>query len=74
MSNNADCSTIRLAKVKLVGLDDIIAAPEDLCMAYQIMKNANVLPPELKLRKEVSRLQDLSKYAEEDGERKALAK
>ena len=48
--------------------------PEDLRMAYHILKNAQVLPPEVELQKEISTLQDLLKYVEEDGERKALAK
>ena len=33
--------------------------PPDLKMAYKIMKNADCLPPELELRKEIVRLQDL---------------
>ena len=61
-------------KAKPIKLDDMSAVPEDLRMAYQIMKNANVLPPEVELQKEIHTLQDLLKYVEEDGERKALAK
>ncbi len=33
--------------------------PPELRMAYKILKNADCLPPELELRKEVVRLQDL---------------
>ena len=33
--------------------------PPDLKMAYKILKNADCLPPELELRKEIVRLQDL---------------
>jgi hypothetical protein len=33
--------------------------PPELRMAYKILKNAGCLPPELELRKEVVRLQDL---------------
>jgi hypothetical protein len=43
-------------------------------MAYHIMKNAHVLPPEAELQKEIHTLQDLLKYIEEDGERKVLVK
>jgi len=48
--------------------------PEDLRMSYLILKNAHVLPPEAELQKEINSLQDLLKYIENDGERKALAK
>ena len=61
-------------KGKPIKLDDISGVPEDLRMAYRIMKNAHVLPPEVELQKEINTLQDLLKYVEEDGERKALAK
>jgi len=33
--------------------------PEDLKMAYKILKNANCAPPELTLKKEISQLEDL---------------
>jgi hypothetical protein len=33
--------------------------PPDLKMAYKILKNADCLPPELELRKEIVQLQDL---------------
>ena len=33
--------------------------PPELRMAYKIMKNADCLPPELELRKEIVQLQDL---------------
>ncbi|MBI3756430.1 MAG: DUF1992 domain-containing protein [Deltaproteobacteria bacterium] len=61
-------------KGKPLALEDLSNVPEDLRIAYHIMKNAQVLPPEVELRKEISTLQDLLKYVEEDGERKALAK
>jgi hypothetical protein len=55
-------------------LEDLSTVPEDLRMAYHILKNAHVLPPEAELRKEIHTLQDLLKYVEDDGERKAVAK
>ena len=61
-------------KGKPLVLEDLSNVPEDLRMAYHILKNAQVLPPEVELQKEISTLQDLLKYVEEDGERKALAK
>ena len=33
--------------------------PEDLRMAYKILKNADCLPPEIELRKEIKRTEDL---------------
>ncbi len=39
--------------------EDESHVPPELRMAYKILKNADCLPPELELRKEVVRLQDL---------------
>ena len=61
-------------KGKPIVLEDLSTVPEDLRMAYHILKNAHVLPPEAELRKEIHTLQDLLRYIEDDGERKALAK
>ena len=61
-------------KGKPLVLEDLSAVPEDLRMAYHLLKNAHVLPPEAELQKEIHTLQDLLKYLEDDGERKALAK
>ncbi len=33
--------------------------PEDLRLAYKILKNADCLPPEIELRKEIKRTEDL---------------
>lgn len=40
-------------------LEDDSQVPPELRMAYKIMKMADCLPPELEMRKEVIRLQDL---------------
>ena len=61
-------------KGKPLVLEDLSNVPEDLRMTYHILKNAQVLPPEVELQKEISTLQDLLRYVEEDDERKALAK
>lgn len=61
-------------KGKPLQLEDVSMVPEDLRMSYHILKNAQILPPEAELRKEIHTLQDLLKYVEEEGERKALAK
>jgi hypothetical protein len=40
-------------------LDDDSHVPEDLRMAFRILKNAGCSPPEVELRKEISRVEDL---------------
>ncbi len=42
-----------------LNLEDDSHIPPELRMAYKILKNADCLPPELELRKEVVQLQDL---------------
>ena len=44
---------------KPLPLEDDSHIPPELRMAYKIMKNADCLPPELEVRKEIVRLQDL---------------
>jgi hypothetical protein len=51
--------------------DDDPMVPEELRMAYRIMKNAGMLPPELELRKEILRLSDLLDAVRDEGERRA---
>ncbi len=43
--------------------------PPELRMAYKILKNADCLPPELELRKEVMTLQDLVAAMEDEAEK-----
>jgi hypothetical protein len=44
---------------KPLKFEDESHIPPELRMAYRILKNADCLPPELELRKEIVRLQDL---------------
>jgi DnaJ homologue, subfamily C, member 28, conserved domain len=46
-------------KGKPLKFEDESHIPLELRMAYRILKNADCLPPELELRKEIVRLQDL---------------
>lgn len=55
-------------------LEDLSWVPEDLRVAYHVLKNAHVLPPEAELRKEIHTLEDLLRYIDDEGERRALAK
>jgi hypothetical protein len=61
-------------KGKPLELADYSSLPEDLRMAYHVLKNANLLPPEAELLKDIRILEDLLKHVEEEGEKKALAK
>jgi hypothetical protein len=48
-----------------LGLHDDPLIPEDLRMAYRILKNAGYVPPELEAHKEIRRLEDLLATLEE---------
>jgi hypothetical protein len=61
-------------KGKPLKFDDQSWVPEDLRVAYHVLKNAHVLPPEAELLKEIRTLEDLLKYVEDEIERRALAK
>ena len=61
-------------KGKPLELADHSDVPEDLRMAYHVLKNANVLPPQAELLKDIRILEDLLKHVEDEGERKSLAK
>ena len=42
-----------------LSLEDDSHVPEDLRMAYKVLKNADCLPPEIELRKEIRQMEDL---------------
>jgi len=50
--------------------DDDPMVPEELRMAYRMLSNAGLLPPELEVRKELLRLQDLLDAVQDEGERR----
>jgi hypothetical protein len=56
-------------KGKPLPLDDDRFVPDDLKMAYKILKNSGFLPPEVEERKEVKRLEDLIASSEDEHER-----
>ncbi|MBW2609848.1 MAG: DUF1992 domain-containing protein [Deltaproteobacteria bacterium] len=39
--------------------DDYFSIPEDLRLSYKILKNADCLPPELELKKEIRQMEDM---------------
>ena len=50
-------------------LDDMSHVPQELRMAYTVLRNANCLPPELAERKEIQKLADLLEACEDERER-----
>jgi len=42
-----------------LSLEDDSSVPEDLRLAYKILKNAECLPPEVELRKDIEKTEDL---------------
>ena len=61
-------------KGKPLKLEDTSWVPDELRIAYHVLKNAHVLPPEAELLKDIHTLEDLLKHIEDEGERRALAK
>ncbi len=56
-------------KNKPLPLDDDLNVPDDLKMAYKILKNSGYLPPEILEKKEVQRLEELIAATEDEHER-----
>jgi len=54
---------------KPLELDDDPLVPEDLRVAYRVLKNAGFVPPELETRKEIADLNRLLATVTDDGER-----
>jgi hypothetical protein len=54
---------------KPLSMDDDAGVPEDLRMAYKVLKNAGCLPPELELHKEIMRLQDMLRGIDDEQEK-----
>ena len=57
---------------KPLRLDDESHIPEDLRLAYKVMKNADMTPPEIELRKEILRTEDLLEQMPETNEKYRL--
>ena len=54
---------------KPLPLDDDHFVPDDLKMAYKLLKNAGYLPPEIETRKEITRLEQLIAKTEDEHQR-----
>jgi hypothetical protein len=61
-------------KGKPLALEDDSHIPEDLRIAYKILKNADCLPPEIQERKEITRMEDMLASVPDDLERYKLVK
>ncbi len=55
-------------------LDDDRHIPEELRVAYRILKNAGCIPPELELRREISQVEQLLAGVEEAAEKNRILK
>lgn len=55
-------------------LEDDSNVPEDLRLAYKILKNANCLPPELEAKKEIRQMEDLLESIPDEKEKYKLIK
>lgn len=56
-------------KNKPLPLEDDRFVPDDLKMAYKVLKNSGYLPPEIEERKEIKRVEDLIAKTEDEHER-----
>jgi hypothetical protein len=56
-------------KGKPLVLDDDSGIPEDLRLAYKVLKNADCLPPEIELRKEIRQMEDMLENIPDEKER-----
>jgi len=55
--------------------DDLIHVPEELRMAYKVLKNAGCVPPELELRCEISTLEmQVNRYMDSAAKKQSLKK
>lgn len=59
---------------KRLELSDDRHIPEDLRLAYKILKNADCLPPEIELKKEILRTEDLLVGLHDEAERYRVLK
>ncbi len=59
---------------KPLRLDEMAGVPEELRLAYRILKNADCLPPEIELKKEIVRTEDLLAGMEDTAEKYKVMK
>jgi hypothetical protein len=54
---------------KPLNLEDDRHIPDDLRLAYKVLKNADCLPPELELKKEIRKAEELLSSVADEGEK-----
>jgi hypothetical protein len=54
---------------KPLNLEDDRHIPDDLRLAYKVLKNAGCLPPELELKKEIRKAEELLSSMEDEGQK-----
>ena len=59
---------------KPLPLNDELCVPEEFRLAYKILKNADCLPPELELKKEIRQTEDLLSHMEDTAEKYRILK
>ncbi|WP_371018528.1 DUF1992 domain-containing protein [Pseudalkalibacillus sp. JSM 102089] len=59
-------------KGKRQNLEDLSMIPEDLRIAYKVLKNSGYLPEEMDLKNELLSLEKLLEYCEDDREKERL--
>ena len=59
---------------KPLDLEDSGSVPEDLRIAYKILKNADYIPPELELKKEIRKTEELLAGMEDTAEKYRVLK
>ena len=52
-----------------LSLEDDSGVPEDLRLAYKILKNADCRPPELQLKREIRKMEDMLDHMPDEKER-----
>ena len=57
---------------KRLDLEEYFSTPEDLRMAYSILKNARIAPAEVELLKEIARIKQTLEQTHDDAERRSL--
>ena len=55
-------------------MEDDSHVPEDLRLAYKVLKNADCLPPELQLKKEIRQMEDMLDAIPDEKEKYRLIK
>ncbi len=52
-----------------IKIEDDSHVPEDLRLVYKILKNANCVPPEIQLRKDIRRMEDMLEGIKDEKEK-----